>query len=541
MNYANITDAVKARLTTLTAMHIVIAIAAVQVLLWTLIPALTFHNVPLDVAENIAWGREWQIGYYKHPPLQAWLTGLALFGSGGAKWPIYLLSQLAIVTCFVAIWQMGRDVVDDNGRLFAVAFFSLVYYANIPTPEFNANVLQMPFWALAPWLLWRGINSDSLGWWVALGATMALAVYTKYSAIFLAGSLGIAALSVPQGRAAFRGLGLYASMAVTLVMISPHIVWLTQNDFLPFQYAEGRSAPLAGFARFTGPFMFLAAQFADHLGALAFMVSGMAGRIITRVRFEWRVWRWWLPFKDWHPSQMTPAERFILISAFAPVVLTVLFSVIQGMALRDMWGAPMFTYTGLAAAIWLRPYMQRLRQALMITVWAVLFVGAPLGVGIATLAGPLVGAKPMRTAYPGPELAAKLEALWEARTGRSLTITVGPTWETGVLSAYASKHPSALVDADFTKSPWISKRRLSVEGALVIWPSDQRLGVPANLAKLKPFAGMGSIEAPYANDDRNASINWAIVPPAGSSSLKNRLSKSDDASRLTKDKTTAQP
>jgi hypothetical protein len=82
-----------------------------------------------------------------------------------------------------------------------------------------------------------------------------------------------------------------------------------------------------------------------------------------------------------------------------------------------------------------------------------------------------------------------------------------------VLAAYASQHPSALVYADFTKSPWIDKEKLTREGALVIWPSDQRLSVPDNLAKLQPFAGMGSIEAPYANYDRNASINWAIVPP----------------------------
>jgi 4-amino-4-deoxy-L-arabinose transferase-like glycosyltransferase len=513
MSYANIAEVVKTRLT---AMHMVIVMAVAQILLWTLIPALSFHNVPLDVAENIAWGQEWQLGYYKHPPLQAWLTNLAFRGSGGAEWPIYLFSQLAIVTCFAVIWQMGRDVLDDAGRLFAVAFFSLLYYANIPTPEFNANVLQMPFWALAPWLFWRAINSDRLGWWVALGVTMALAVYTKYSAIFLAGSLGVAALSVPQGRAAFRGLGLYAAMAVTLVMLAPHIVWLVQNDFLPFSYAEGRSASLAGFARITSPFMFLLAQFADHLGSLAFMVSGMAGRVFTRLRFEWRLWRWRLPFSDWKLLQISPAERFILISAFAPVVLVLFFSAGKGMALRDMWGAPMFTYTGLAAAIWLRPYMLHLRQTTMAAVWAVLFVGAPMGVGIATLVAPVVGAKSMRTAYPGRELAAKLEALWKARTGRSLTITAGPTWETGVLAAYASQHPSALVDADFAKSPWISKDRLATEGVLVIWPSDQRLGVPDNLAKLQPFAGMGSIEAPYANDGRNASINWAIVPPVKS-------------------------
>ncbi len=53
--------------------RIVRAFLAVHVLIWWLLPALLQHNLPLDVIELLAWGREWQIVYYKHPPLPAWI------------------------------------------------------------------------------------------------------------------------------------------------------------------------------------------------------------------------------------------------------------------------------------------------------------------------------------------------------------------------------------------------------------------------------------------------------------------------------------
>lgn len=498
MSHANNAASLKSRSG---AANAFLVIVAGQILLWTIIPALTFHNVPLDVAENIAWGQEWQLGYYKHPPLQAWLTGLAFQGSGGSVWPIYLLSQIAVAACFLAIWKLGRDVVDDSGRLLAVAFFSLVYYASIPTPEFNANVLQMPFWALAPWFLWRGLNSGRMGWWIGLGVTVAAAFYTKYSVIFLAGALAAAALSVPQGRQALKTPGPYVAVAVAGLLAVPHIYWLVTNDFLPLQYAAARSAPLTGIAWVLAPLKFLAAQLADHAGALLLVAAGTMGRLPCRISRAWGI------------EKLSPAERFIIISAFAPVILATVFGTAKGIALRDMWAAPMFAFTGLAVAIWLRPHMPVLRRRTMIGFWAVLFVAAPVALGLVVAVGPQFGAKPGRMAYPGPELAHQLEGIWWGQTGRKLAIVAGETWETGVVSAYAPSHPSVFVDGDFAKNPWITRERIVVEGALVLWSGGPQTEMPARLATLGPAGASGTLLLPYAYGKRDMSLNWGIIMP----------------------------
>ena len=44
---------------------------------WTALPALLYPNLPLDLIEALTYGREWQLGYDKLPPLPWWLVEVA--------------------------------------------------------------------------------------------------------------------------------------------------------------------------------------------------------------------------------------------------------------------------------------------------------------------------------------------------------------------------------------------------------------------------------------------------------------------------------
>ena len=50
------------------------AFLAVHALVWTALPALLYYNLPLDLIEAMTYGREWQLGYDKLPPLP-WCLG----------------------------------------------------------------------------------------------------------------------------------------------------------------------------------------------------------------------------------------------------------------------------------------------------------------------------------------------------------------------------------------------------------------------------------------------------------------------------------
>ena len=86
----------------------------VQVLIWWLLPALLQHNLPLDVIELLAWGREWQIAYFKHPPLPAWIVETIAVVSG--RWPLaqYLIGPMSSALALIAIWRLGRELLGER-------------------------------------------------------------------------------------------------------------------------------------------------------------------------------------------------------------------------------------------------------------------------------------------------------------------------------------------------------------------------------------------------------------------------------------------
>ena len=54
----------------------------IHIAVWTIVPILVCPNLPLDLAEGIALGKEWQLGYWKHPPLPWWLVDLTYRATG---------------------------------------------------------------------------------------------------------------------------------------------------------------------------------------------------------------------------------------------------------------------------------------------------------------------------------------------------------------------------------------------------------------------------------------------------------------------------
>ena len=42
--------------------------------IWTLIPSITNHNLPLDTIEALAWGSNLDWGFNKHPPMSAFFV-----------------------------------------------------------------------------------------------------------------------------------------------------------------------------------------------------------------------------------------------------------------------------------------------------------------------------------------------------------------------------------------------------------------------------------------------------------------------------------
>src|SRR6187399_2232608 len=106
------------------------ALAAILVLhavVWTALPALLYANLPLDLIEALTYGREWQLGYDKLPPLPWWL--------------VELVHQVVdLDTAYYALAQ---------GALVAILILDGLHYFHYTAAKFNHDVIQLPLWALA--------------------------------------------------------------------------------------------------------------------------------------------------------------------------------------------------------------------------------------------------------------------------------------------------------------------------------------------------------------------------------------------------------
>src|SRR6202142_1825611 len=70
---------------------------------WTALPSLLYPNLPLDLVEALIYGREWQLGYDKLPPLPWWLVETAYL-TVGHDFAYYLLAQVAVLAALAVAW-----------------------------------------------------------------------------------------------------------------------------------------------------------------------------------------------------------------------------------------------------------------------------------------------------------------------------------------------------------------------------------------------------------------------------------------------------
>ena len=214
-----------------------------HLVVWTLVPALVSANLQLDLIEGLALGKEWQLGYWKHPPLPWWVTDLA-YRLTGAIDAVYVLGPLAAVICLYAVWLLAREVAGELKGLIAVAALEAVHYYNFSVVKFAHDQMQLPFWALTGLFFWRAIVRGRMHDWMLAGLFLAGAL-SKYAAFALAATLGLILLFDPLARRAWRTPGPYVMAVVFAIAIAPNVWWLVDNDFMPFHYVEDRAAAAA--------------------------------------------------------------------------------------------------------------------------------------------------------------------------------------------------------------------------------------------------------------------------------------------------------
>src|SRR5438876_6503082 len=140
-------------------------------LIWTALPALLYPNLPLDLIEALTYGREWQLGYDKLPPLPWWLVEI-LYRLVGRDIAYYALAQLAVVGAFALVWLTAGSMVGPSRAFVAVLIVDGLHYFHYTAAKFNHDVIQLPLWALAGYSFHAALRRGHAVAWILLGAAI---------------------------------------------------------------------------------------------------------------------------------------------------------------------------------------------------------------------------------------------------------------------------------------------------------------------------------------------------------------------------------
>ncbi|HLY06656.1 MAG TPA: glycosyltransferase family 39 protein [Rhizomicrobium sp.] len=466
-----------------------------QLVLWTVLPWLFARSLPLDVvSDGLAWGHEWQWGYYKHPPLPSW-TVEVFFDVLGDIGP-FLLSQLCIAATYIFVFELGRDILGGSRAAVGTLLLAGVYYFSIPTPEFNHNVAQMPVWAAACLCYFRAWQSGRIRWWLALGAGAGVGLLTKYSTAVLLFVLLVHFVRVRGARQALASVGAWLAVATCLMIVSMHVLWLLENGFPTLRYAAARAGTASALrARLDAPLKFFVSQAVDI--APAFLLAWVAGL---------------RPAKSAGDGKLD----FLLWMTLGPPVVTVVASLVTGMGLRDMWGAPMWNLAGLAivasaAESWKSLAPKRLGAGIV-----ALFGTGLSAYVLANVLVPRMEHRPSRIQWPDRALAQTFGAVWRQHVHTPLRIVAADGWLGGLVAMRAAPRPSVWTDADSRKAPWVTPDEVRHYGALVLWrirPGSTEPTVLTGLRGVK-ILGRESFAWPDTPGSLPLEIGYGILPPS---------------------------
>lgn len=473
----------------------------VHAVCWTVLPALVNPNLPYDVIEGLAWGHEWQLGYYKHPPIKPWFLELTALLSGRADWAMYLLSQVCIVAAFWAVWRLASAFFSPVLALVAVLMLEGVYYHNFTSPEFNVNVAQLPFWAMTVLFVWQGLTRRSNSPWILAGVCIGLGFLSKYVFLFLVAAIVVMMFAVKAFRPVLRTPGPWLGALIALGVVAPHLYWFVQSGYPTVAYAVEMADPggRSLMNHIFYPLRFLISQslILIPVGIMLFTLRRPPGAPAETVRAS------------------SDATTFLLFITLGPPLLMAVVSALFGWKIRSMWATPLFLTAGVTLIYFLRDRLSTMRLRAFAVAVALFFCLSLLAYWGHNAIGPAFTERPKRIHFPGNALAQVVTERWHAHFDQPPEIIIGSYWIAGNVAYYAPHRARVFINGDARKAPWIAPRDIEEKGAVIIGYNRQEA------YGMVPLHREGVIDegpitlAPAYRGDLAPMTFWMlIVPPA---------------------------
>ena len=395
----------------------------IHLILWTLIPSLTNNNLPLDTIEALAWGSNLDWGFSKHPPISAFFPEIFYQIFGAQDWAFYLLSQIFVVIAFIFVFKLAQELFKNKGlSLISVLLLEGICFYNFTTPEFNVNVCQLPFWSLCVYYSWKLFDKQEIKIkdCFLLGVFAALGFLSKYLFVYLLFAIDLLFFYVifikKYQKFDFKYL---ISLEIFIVLLVPHLIWVTNNDYAPIIYGLTRTGleNSSLLDHITYPVIFLGKQI---LILIPFLI--MSFFLINKFKFR-------VSFKD-------KKLLFLIFINLLPIGLIFLTSLITGSKIKTMWMTPFYLFFGLFFIFLFQKQINLKKLRSFFISFLFFFTLSPIIYASVSMVN-----DNKRTDYPGELIANKVQEKWSEKYSKPINVVLGDEWHAGNLSYHLKSRP----------------------------------------------------------------------------------------------------
>jgi 4-amino-4-deoxy-L-arabinose transferase-like glycosyltransferase len=230
---------------------------------------LISSSMELSEAEQFLDASFFSFGYGQQAPLYSWIVkavtlvfGMNIVTLIAVKYSLLCLFYFFFYLIARDFWDMKTSLL-LTGSLLLLPTFSYEVHRDL-----THTILVSLMAAITYYLYLRMVREIRTMYYALIGISVGLGILSKYNFLFFLAALSLAGLSLKEGRRVIFDKRVLFSILCALIILLPHIIWLTRDNFTSVHYALARSR--AGESSELPVLKIISIVFFSYLGALIF-------------------------------------------------------------------------------------------------------------------------------------------------------------------------------------------------------------------------------------------------------------------------------
>jgi hypothetical protein len=184
----------------------------------------------IALSKHLAWG------YVDVPPLMPFCIAIMRFLFGESAFAMHFIP--AIFSAIILV--LTREIVKKLGGSLFAQILALLCMMMAPVFFYHSSNLTYDcfdhlFWAFCLYFLVQLLTTENKKYWLYIGAFAGLGLMAKFGMLWLIFGV-VVAMPFTKERKYFCCWQFWIGGLIALVILSPHLVWITQHQFLTFEY-----------------------------------------------------------------------------------------------------------------------------------------------------------------------------------------------------------------------------------------------------------------------------------------------------------------